>query len=84
MAVKRISKRTRASALAARICSLAASNSPHLFHVAEAALGLPCNGKAGRIARAAYYAISEGDPRPRMNHEIIAEAESLIRTGWLR
>lgn len=80
----KISKRTREQA--ALICALAASNAPHLFYPGEEALGLrPVGGmpnRAGWLARDAYAEISIGDPRPRHNAEICAEAEALLRTGW--
>lgn len=79
----RISKRTREQA--ALICQMAASNHPHLFYVAESALGIGWTNHqapiAGRLARDAFYE-AQGR-RPSFGPApTCALAESLLRTGW--
>lgn len=73
---------TRCRDLAATICAIAASNRPHLFYPAEYALELRPLSPAGRLARIAYFVVSDHHRWPRDQAEICAEAEALIRTGW--
>jgi hypothetical protein len=82
--MKRYSKKVREEA--ALICAIAASTPTEWYSTIEIGLGL-CDGcrddSSHDLAVAAYRYVERYSAWPQFGQEVDAEAEALIRTGWI-